>query len=68
MLSWKTEPHGEHEVTLLEDAEKSEDRIYEVTDLHEEGASIRILGSEIASLCDWWQRERTRPGESPEDE
>ena len=58
-----TDPHGEHDVTLLEDASKPDDRIYEITDRHEEGSAIRILGSELASLCQWWTAEKQRLGE-----
>ena len=55
-----TEPHGEHEVRLLEDANKADDRIYEIRDQYEEGAVIRLLGSELASLCQWWATEKDR--------
>lgn len=68
MISFKTEPHGQHEVVLLEDAEKAGERIYEINDSYCEGRGIRILGSEIASLCEWWSKERQRPGESSEEE
>lgn len=68
MLLFKTEPHAEHEVALLEDAEKPEDRIYEIRALAAEGHLLRILGSEIASLCGWWGQERLRPCESIDEE
>jgi hypothetical protein len=57
-----TQPHGEHEVRLLEDALKPNDRIYEISDQYEEGAAIRILGSELASLLQWWAGEEERQG------
>ena len=58
-----TNPHGEHDVTLLEDASKPDDRIYEITDRYEEGSAIRIPGSELASLRQWWTAEKQRLGE-----
>jgi hypothetical protein len=60
-----TEPHGEHAVTLLEDACRPENRIYEVSHRHENGA-IRILGSELASLLGRWATEKDRPGKHEE--
>ena len=63
-----TEPHGQQRVKLLEDASKPEDRIYEVCDVYESGAVVRMLGSEIASLCEWWANEKTRAGEDVEDD
>jgi hypothetical protein len=62
-----TEPHGAHAVVLLEDAANSQNRIYEVRDCHEEGA-IRLLGSELASLLQWWTREKDRSGKDEEDD
>ncbi len=62
-----TDPHGEHDVTLLEDAARRDDRIYEITDRHEKGSIIRILGSELASLCHWWAAEMEHSGKDEED-
>ena len=55
-----TEPHGEHEIALLEDARDADDRIYEVRDRHEDGIAVRFLGSELASLSEWWLTEKRR--------
>jgi hypothetical protein len=60
-----TEPHGEHAVTLLEDAAQPENRIYEIAHRHEDGA-VRVLGSELASLLGWWATEKNRPGKDEE--
>jgi len=57
-----TEPHGEQDVILLEDASRPDDRIYEIVDRHETAAAVRILGSELASLRQWWDDEKHRPG------
>lgn len=62
-----TQPHGSHTVTLLEDASKSDDRIYEIAHTDDE-CKIRILGSELASLLEWWTTEKDRPGEDAEDD
>jgi hypothetical protein len=63
-----TEPHGVHEVTVLEDAVKPDDRIYEICDRYENRAAIRILGSELASLCQWWSAEKERSGVNQSEE
>jgi hypothetical protein len=63
-----TVPQGVHEVRLLGDAIKPGDRIYEVRDQHEEKSRIRIFGSELASLLQWWTTEKDRPGTDEEDE
>jgi hypothetical protein len=62
-----TQPHGEHHVGLLEDASRPNDRIYEVSDRYEAGSAVRLLGSEIASLCEWWANEKIRSGNDAED-
>lgn len=67
MPLFRTEPHGEHEVALVEDAPNPEERIYEVKHSHEERGALSLLGSEIASLCRWWEGERQRPSQSPDD-
>ena len=45
----KTEPHGEHEIELIEDAQTKGDRIYKITD--SEGKSLMFTGEELTSLC-----------------
>jgi hypothetical protein len=64
---FKTEPHGQHQVELLEDASSPDNRIYEVRDRYEAGSAVRFLGSEIASLCHWWVGETARWGSDSED-
>lgn len=65
MNSFITEPHGEHEIRLLEDAEEAADRIYDIVDRHD-GRTIGFLGSELDSLCLWWSAEKQRRGKPPD--
>jgi hypothetical protein len=62
-----TRPHGEDQIDLLEDASRPNDRIYEVRDLYEAGSAVRLLGGEIASVCEWWANEKIRAGNDSED-
>ena len=62
-----TQPHGEHQVHLLEDASRPNDRIYELRDLFGAGSAVRLLGSEIGGLCGWWANEKIRAGNDSED-
>lgn len=54
-----TAPHGEHTITLVEDAPIAANRIYEITS--KAGGCIGILGSELSSLAEWWTCEAARP-------
>ncbi len=62
-----TEPHGQQQIDLLEDASKPENRIYEVRDRHQARSAVRLLGSEIASVFEWWANEKIRHGNDSED-
>ena len=54
----KSEPHGEHVVYLADDAEKPENRIYQITDT--EQSSLQFTGEELDWLCKWWAKERKK--------
>ena len=45
-----TEPHGQQQIDLLEDASKPENRIYEVRDRHQARSAVRLLGSELPAF------------------
>ncbi len=62
-LPFRTSPHGEHQVELVEDHEKFDNRIYRVKTTT--GGKVGILGSELDSLLGWWLNERQRPGQTP---
>ena len=56
-----TDPHGAQKIDLVEDAPSPGDRIYAITDAYEPSfTGIRMLGSELDSLCAWWLAEKER--------
>jgi hypothetical protein len=57
---FRSKPHGEHAVYLVEDNEKPEQRIYEIHDSR--GNATPLLGSELDSVLGWWADERRRKG------
>jgi hypothetical protein len=57
---FRTQPYGEHVVTLLEDRVKVGNRIYEVRDTRH--GRIGLTGEEMESLCRWWTSEVKRVG------
>lgn len=59
-----TQPHGQHKIELLEDAEQPGERIYRIQDRHGESAGVNILGEELAALADWWNEESQRSASS----
>ncbi|MCI0421502.1 MAG: hypothetical protein L0312_20135 [Acidobacteria bacterium] len=56
---YKTEPHGEHTVLLIEEDENPGQRIYSLrsSDLNH----VELLGEEFADLCRWFAQEPARP-------
>jgi hypothetical protein len=60
MPPFKTRPHGEHEIRLIEDAVNSLDRIYVIEQGNQQ---IGILGSELTSLVNWFEDEKKRIGQ-----
>lgn len=64
MDPYRTRPHGEHEIRLIEDRVKVGNRIYDVRG--HSGARLGFTGEEMASLADWWARETFRTGTDEE--
>jgi hypothetical protein len=54
----RSSPHGAHTIYLIEDNEAVANRIYEIHDQH--GHATPLLGSELASIVEWWKREAER--------
>jgi len=55
---FRTEPHGEHVVLIVDETDEPEQRIYEVRD--SKGKKVSFLGSELDSMLNWWRYERDR--------
>lgn len=55
---FRTKPHGEQAVFLVEDHAQPESRIYELHDSR--GNATPLLGSEMDSLLAWWAEEKRR--------
>ena len=60
VLLFRSGPHGEHCVYLVDDPDIPHNRIYDIVDLN--GRTVSFLGSEIESLSHWWLTERNKRG------
>jgi hypothetical protein len=58
---FRSRPHGEQRILLVEDAPSPLSRIYEVHDSH--GNAATLLGSELDSVLAWWTEEKQRSGD-----
>lgn len=59
-----TQPHGSQDVLLHEDDPKPANRIFVIR--NEDDRWVPILGSEVESLCSWWEGEQEREGDYEE--
>jgi hypothetical protein len=60
-------PHGQHQIELLEDAEKPGNRIYKIHDRYDQSCTISMLGEELEFLLQWWSAEAARIGIDADD-
>jgi hypothetical protein len=56
---FQSEPHGEHTVSLIEDANAVDNRIYAIVQ-RDHKAAVFFTGAELASVADWWATEEKR--------
>ena len=64
MIPFTTEPHAQHQITLIEDAVKPQNRIYAIKDLYN-NTTVMFLGGEMQSIVEWWQNEQHRTQNPP---